>query len=38
VLPALLSLGLVALIVCTLIGYEVRRYAETRDRIRHGMS
>lgn len=37
-LPALLSLGLVALIVCTLIGYEVRRYAETRDRIRHGMS
>jgi low temperature requirement protein LtrA len=38
VLPALLSLGLVALIVSTLIGYEVRRYAETRDRIRHGMT
>jgi low temperature requirement protein LtrA len=38
VLPALLSLGLVALIVSTLIGYEVRRYAETRDRIRHGVS
>jgi low temperature requirement protein LtrA len=38
VVPALLSLGLVALIVSTLIGYEVRRYAETRDRIRHGVS
>jgi len=35
-LPALLSLGLVALVSCTLIAYEVRRYAEARDRIRHG--
>jgi low temperature requirement protein LtrA len=35
VLPALLSLGLVALIACTLIAYEVHRYAEARDRIRH---
>jgi low temperature requirement protein LtrA len=34
-LPALLSLALVALIACTLIAYEVRRYAEARDRIRH---
>jgi low temperature requirement protein LtrA len=35
-LPALLSLGLVALVTCTMIAYEVRRYAEARDRIRHG--
>jgi low temperature requirement protein LtrA len=33
--PALLSLGLVALLVCLLIAYEVVRYAEARDRIRH---
>jgi hypothetical protein len=37
-LPALLSLGLVALIACTLIAYEVHRYAEARDRIRHASS
>jgi low temperature requirement protein LtrA len=36
-LPALLSLGLVAVIGCALIAYEVLRYAETRDRIRHGI-
>ena len=36
VLPALLSLGLVALVTCAMIAYEVRRYAEARDRIRHG--
>jgi low temperature requirement protein LtrA len=36
VLPALLSLGLVSLVTCALIAYEVRRYAEARDRIRHG--
>jgi len=36
VLPALLSLGLVAFVACTMIAYEVRRYAEARDRIRHG--
>jgi low temperature requirement protein LtrA len=36
-LPALLSLALVALTACTLIAYEVYRYAEARDRIRHGL-
>jgi low temperature requirement protein LtrA len=35
-LPALLSLALVAVISCALITYEVFRYAEARDRIRHG--
>jgi low temperature requirement protein LtrA len=35
-LPALLSLGLVAMVAVGLIGYEVVRYAEARDRIRHG--
>ena len=35
-LPALLSLALVAAISCALITYEVFRYAEARDRIRHG--
>jgi len=34
-LPALLALALVAAVACGLIGYEVRRYAESRDRIRH---
>jgi low temperature requirement protein LtrA len=34
-LPALLSLGLVAALGACLIGYEVTRYAEARDRIRH---
>jgi low temperature requirement protein LtrA len=34
-LPALLSLALVAAISCALITYEVFRYAEARDRIRH---
>jgi low temperature requirement protein LtrA len=36
VLPALLSLGLVAGITSAMIAYETRRYAEARDRIRHG--
>ncbi len=36
VLPALLSLALLTLVACALIGYEVRRYAEARGRIRHG--
>jgi len=36
-LPALLSLGLVALIACTMIICEVFRYAEARDRLRHGI-
>jgi low temperature requirement protein LtrA len=35
-LPALLSLGLVTFVSCTVIAYEVRRYAGARDRIRHG--
>jgi low temperature requirement protein LtrA len=35
-LPALLSLALVAATTCALITYEVFRYAEVRDRIRHG--
>ncbi len=34
-LPALLSLALVALIACALIGYEVTAYSEARERIRH---
>jgi low temperature requirement protein LtrA len=33
--PALLALALVALVACGLIAYEVVRYAEARDRIRH---
>jgi low temperature requirement protein LtrA len=36
VLPGLLSLALVAGTCCALITYEVFRYAEARDRIRHG--
>jgi low temperature requirement protein LtrA len=38
VLPALLSLALVAVVTSVLIAYEVRRYAEARDRIRHGVA
>jgi low temperature requirement protein LtrA len=34
-LPALLSLTIVALVVCALIAYEVTRYREARERIRH---
>ena len=37
VLPALLSLGLVALVACGLIAYENSRHAEVRYRIRHGL-
>jgi low temperature requirement protein LtrA len=37
VLPALLSLALVTGISCALIAYEVHRYAEARDRIRHAV-
>jgi low temperature requirement protein LtrA len=33
--PALVSLALVAATTCLLIAYEVVRYAEARDRIRH---
>jgi low temperature requirement protein LtrA len=35
-LPALVSLALVSVITCALITYEFFRYAEARDRIRHG--
>jgi hypothetical protein len=35
-LPALLSLALVAATTCALITYEMFRYADVRDRIRHG--
>jgi low temperature requirement protein LtrA len=35
-MPALLALGLVAATTCGLIAYETVRYAETRDRVRHG--
>jgi low temperature requirement protein LtrA len=35
-LPALLALALVTAVAITLITYEVVRYAEARDRIRHG--
>jgi low temperature requirement protein LtrA len=35
VLPALLSLGLVALVTGGLVAYEIYRYAEARDRLRH---
>jgi low temperature requirement protein LtrA len=34
--PALLALGLVTAVTCGLIAFEVLRYAEARDRIRHG--
>jgi hypothetical protein len=37
VLPALLSLALVACVACGLIAFEVFHYAEARDRIRHGV-
>ena len=35
-MPALLALGLVAGVACGLIAYETVRYADTRDRVRHG--
>jgi low temperature requirement protein LtrA len=35
-IPALASLGLVAAVACGLVVYETWRYAEARDRIRHG--
>ena len=34
--PALASLALVASVACGLVAYETWRYAEARDRIRHG--
>ena len=36
VIPALLSLALVAVITALLVAYEFTAYAEARDRIRHG--
>ena len=36
VMPALLALALVAVVACGLIAYETVRYADTRDRVRHG--
>ena len=35
-IPALASLALVAVVACALVAYETWRYAEARDRIRHG--
>jgi low temperature requirement protein LtrA len=35
-LPALLSLAIVASVACALIAFEALRYAEARERIRHG--
>ena len=34
--PGLVALALVAVAACALIAYETVRYAETRDRVRHG--
>jgi low temperature requirement protein LtrA len=36
VLPAIAALGLVATAVCGLIAFEYLRYAEARERVRHG--
>jgi low temperature requirement protein LtrA len=36
VVPALLSLSLVAAVACSLVAFELVHYAEARDRIRHG--
>jgi hypothetical protein len=35
-IPALAALALVAVTACGLIAYETVRYADTRDRVRHG--
>ncbi|MEJ7744097.1 MAG: low temperature requirement protein A [Nocardioidaceae bacterium] len=35
-LPALASLALVAALLAGLVGYEVRRFGEARDQVRHG--
>jgi low temperature requirement protein LtrA len=35
-MPALIALALVAAVACGLIAYETWRYAEARERIRHG--
>jgi low temperature requirement protein LtrA len=35
-IPALVALGLVTVVACALIAFEVEHYAEARERIRHG--
>jgi low temperature requirement protein LtrA len=35
-IPALASLAVVAAVACGVVAYETWRYAEARDRIRHG--
>jgi hypothetical protein len=37
-LPALLTLGILAALLLALIVYEVLRYADSRDRIRHELA
>ncbi len=37
-LPALAALGILAAVLCGLIAYEVLRYAEVRDRVRHRLA
>jgi low temperature requirement protein LtrA len=34
-LPALLTLGILAALLCALVAYEALRYAEVRERVRH---
>jgi low temperature requirement protein LtrA len=34
-LPAIATLAIVAVLLCALIAYEARRFAELRDRLRH---
>jgi low temperature requirement protein LtrA len=36
--PALVTVGLVLLLLCLLIVYEVTRFAEARDRVRHELA
>ncbi len=38
VLPALLTLSVLAAVLCALIAYEVLRYADVRDRVRHQLA
>ncbi len=38
VLPALLTLGILAALLCALIAYEALRYADSRERIRHRLA
>jgi low temperature requirement protein LtrA len=37
-LPALATLGILAVVLCALIVYETRRFAELRDRLRHQLA